>query len=209
MVKRTVDIAGAMAGLAVLTPLLVAVVTAILIDSGLPVFFVQERAGYLGRPFKIIKFRTMVHDADALSCGRIIGEVSQLITKSGRFLRRWSLDELPELVNVLKGDMSLVGPRPTLLNQVAHYDAFQQRRLDARPGLTGWAQVNGRNSLDWAHRIRLDVWYVEHWSLWLDLWILVRTAAVVTRHVDVYADTSPQGLLADDSGTPSAPHSQT
>lgn len=209
MVKRIADIAGATAGLAVLTPLLLAVGTAVLIDSGLPVLFLQERAGFLGRPFKIIKFRTMVQDADALSYGRIVGEDSQFITKSGRFLRRWSLDELPELVNVLKGDMSLVGPRPTLLKQVAGYDGFQRRRLEVRPGVTGWAQVNGRNSLDWPHRIRLDVWYVEHWSLRLDLEILARTIGVVTRHVDIYVDTSPQGPVADDGETLPAPHGRT
>lgn len=207
--KRALDVVVALIGLTVLSPLFLLIAVVIFSSSGGPVYFLQERVGLLGKPFRIIKFRTMVRGAHALSGGGIIGEGSQLITKPGKFLRLWSLDELPELVNVLKGDMSLVGPRPTLPEQVAAYDVFQRRRLQVRPGITGWAQVSGRNSLDWAHRICLDVWYVEHQSLWLDLRILVRTVGVVTRHVDVYADASLQGPVADDSGAPSVPHSQT
>ena len=208
--KRAFDVVVALIGLTILSPLLLLIMVVLLFSSGRPVFFLQERAGRLGKPFRIIKFRTMVQDAYALSGGRIIGEDSQLITKSGRFLRRWSLDELPELVNVLRGEMSLVGPRPTVREQVAAYDRFQQRRLETRPGITGWAQINGRMSLDWAHRIRLDVWYVEHWSLWLDLRILVRTVGVVVRHVDVYyTGASHSDSVTDDSETASGFHGKT
>jgi lipopolysaccharide/colanic/teichoic acid biosynthesis glycosyltransferase len=208
--KRALDVFVALIGLAVLSPLFLLIAVVILSSSGGPVYFLQERVGLLGKPFRIIKFRTMVRDAYTLSGGRIVGEDSQLITKSGRFLRRWSLDELPELVNVLKGDMSLVGPRPTLPEQVAAYDPFQRRRLEVRPGITGWAQVNGRMSMDWAHRIPLDVWYVEHRSLWLDLRILVRTVDVVTRHADVYyMGASHKDSVADDSETPSGLHRKT
>lgn len=201
--KRVFDVAVALMGMIALSPLLLLVTVVLLLSSGRPVFFLQERIGLLGKPFRIIKFRTMVQDAYALSGGTIVGEDSHLITKSGRFLRRWSLDELPELVNVVRGDMSLVGPRPTVPEQVAAYDRFQRRRLEVRPGITGWAQVNGRMSLDWGQRIRLDVWYVEHRSLWLDLRILVRTVGVVARHVDVYyTGASHKDSVTDDSETP-------
>ena len=181
MVKRSVDIVCAMIGLAVLTPLLLVVATAILIDSGRPVFFLQERIGLHGRTFRIIKFRTMTRDAEQRTKGQWITAGNPYVTPVGRFLRKTSLDELPELVNVLKGYMSLVGPRPTLPEQVAAYDVSQRRRLEVRPGITGWAQVNGRNSISWTERIKLDIWYIDHWTPWLDVRILLMTIGQVLR----------------------------
>jgi len=181
MVKRSVDIVCAMTGLAVLFPLLLVVATAILIDSGRPVFFLQERIGLHGRTFRIIKFRTMTRDAEQRTKGQWITAGNPYVTPVGRFLRKTSLDELPELVNVLKGYMSLVGPRPTLPGQVAAYDDVQRRRLEVRPGITGWAQVNGRNSISWTERIKLDVWYIDHWTPWLDVRILLMTIGQVLR----------------------------
>lgn len=207
--KRAADLVLSSAGLVVISPLLLLVATAILVDTGRPVFFLQERAGLVGRPFRIIKFRTMVQGADLVSFGKIVGEDSQLITRTGGFLRQWSLDELPELLNVVRGDMSLVGPRPTYVYQTASYSPEQKKRMLMKPGITGWAQVNGRNSLDWSHRICLDVWYVEHWSLWLDLKILVRTIGVVIHSTSVYAETSRRDSIVDDNQTPTTPSTGT
>ena len=153
------------------------------IESPGPVFFCQERIGKDGRPFKIWKFRTMVDGAVNLGLGYTTGPEDQRITRVGHVLRLLSLDEVPQLINVLLGDMSLVGPRPTLGYQVEQYDAEQRRRLDVKPGVTSLAAVNGRNALSWEERIEMDVWYVRHWSLWLDLKILAKTpwVALVTR----------------------------
>jgi lipopolysaccharide/colanic/teichoic acid biosynthesis glycosyltransferase len=185
--KRFLDVVASL-GLTVLLLIPLAFISlVILLDSGFPIFFVQERAGQGGRPFKIYKFRTMVQNAEQIGLGVYTEESDPRITRVGRWLRKWSLDELPQLFNVLKGDMSLVGPRPTLLYQVEKYNERQRKRLLVKPGITGWAQVNGRNSLTWPERIELDVWYVEHWSLWLDLYILfVRTPLVVLRREGVY-----------------------
>src|SRR5450830_1763150 len=190
MVKRSVDIVCAMTGLAVLFPLLLVVATAILIDSGRPVFFLQERIGLHGR-----KFRTMTRDAEQRTKGQWITAGNPYVTPIGRFLRKTSLDELPELVNVLKGDMSLVGPRPTLPEQVAAYDIFQRRRLEVRPGITGWAQVNGRNSISWTERIKLDVWYIDHWTPWLDVHILLMTIGRVLRQRGVEDVPPPDAIV--------------
>jgi len=205
VLKHTADCVLSSVGVVIVSPLLLVIAAAILVDTGRPVFFLQERAGLLGRPFRIIKFRTMVQGADVVSFGKIIGEDSQLITRTGGFLRRWSLDELPELLNVVRGDMSLVGPRPTLVYQTASYSPEQKKRMLMKPGITGWAQVNGRNSLDWSHRICLDIWYVEHWSLRLDLKILARTIGVVTRPSGVYAETSRRDSIVDGNRTPTTP----
>jgi len=195
MVKRSVDIVCAMIGLAVLTPLLLVVATAILIDSGRPVFFLQERIGLHGRTFRIIKFRTMTRDAEQRTKGQWITAGNPYVTPVGRFLRKTSLDELPELVNVLKGYMSLVGPRPTLPEQVAAYDVSQRRRLEVRPGITGWAQVNGRNSISWTERIKLDVWYIDHWTPWLDIRILLMTIGQVLRQRGVEDVPPPDSII--------------
>ena len=181
--------------LILLSPVLLALAAWIRIADGPGVLFVQERAGLRGRPFRMLKFRSMVHDSVALSAQLGIGDPYGLvendprITRCGRFLRRTSLDELPQLVNVVAGQMLLVGPRPDVLPQVAHYSPLDARRLEVKPGITGWAQVNGRDDIDWAQRFVLDRWYVDHRSARLDLRILWRTVADLRRgeppvHVD-------------------------
>ncbi|MCM3790361.1 sugar transferase [Domibacillus indicus] len=149
---------------------------------GNPVFYKQQRAGRNGIPFNVFKFRTMTDERDAL--GELLPDASRL-GKLGIFLRRYSLDELPQLWNVLRGDMSLVGPRPLFVHYVPLYNAQQARRLEVKPGLTGWSQVNGRNAISWEEKFRLDVWYVEKCSLWLDLYILLLTVWRVLRPVGI------------------------
>ncbi|MBK9519322.1 MAG: sugar transferase [Anaeromyxobacter sp.] len=177
--KRLVDGAAAAAGLVLLSPLLALVALAIRLDMGAPVLFRQERPGRHARPFRVVKFRTMRH---ALGRdGRPLPDAERL-TALGRFLRAASLDELPQLWNVLRGDLSLVGPRPLLMQYLPRYSPEQARRHEVLPGITGWAQVNGRNAISWEEKFALDVWYVDHWSLALDLKILALTALkVVTR----------------------------
>ncbi|WP_250007812.1 sugar transferase [Actinoplanes sp. M2I2] len=181
--------------LLLLSPVLVAVALWIRIADGPGILFVQERAGLRGRPFRMLKFRSMVHGSVAQSAALGIDDPFGLvendprITACGRFLRRTSLDELPQLLNVLTGRMLLVGPRPDVLPQVAHYSPIDARRLEVKPGITGWAQVNGRDDIDWPQRFILDRWYVDNWSPTLDLRILWRTVADLRRgeppvHVD-------------------------
>ena len=178
-IKRTIDIVGAASVLLVLSPLLLATVVCVVLEDGLPIFFTQKRAGQNEREFDILKFRSMrVNTASAETMGTVTGS-HPLVTRTGRFIRRFKIDELPQIINVLKGDLSLVGPRPTLLAQVEEYSDFERRRLEMKPGMTGWAQVNGNINLPWEDRIALDVWYVEHWSLVLDFKILLRTVGVV------------------------------
>lgn len=177
--KRTFDTSVSLMALVVLSPLLLLVSVAVLVSSGNPILFMQARVGLHGRAFHIIKFRSMTRDAEERIQGRFIPVDDPYVTPFGRFLRRTSLDELPELVNILKGDMSLVGPRPQLSAEAADYNEFQRRRLEVRPGLTGWAQVNGRNSISWTERFKLDAWYVDHWTPWLDLRILFMTVGQV------------------------------
>jgi len=172
-IKRLVDIAVSSAGLIILLPTMVIIGLAIRTAMGSPVFFRQVRPGYHAKPFEVIKFRTM---RDAMgSDGQPLPE-AQRLTRLGYALRRTSLDELPQLWSIFKGDMSLVGPRPLLMEYLPHYSAEQARRHDVKPGLTGWAQVHGRTLLDFDERFRLDVWYVDHWSLTLDLQIIAMTA---------------------------------
>jgi len=170
--KRLMDIAGSATGLLVLAIPLLVVGILVALRLGRPVLFKQMRAGRNGQPFKMIKFRTMTEGRD--SDGNLLADAERL-TPFGHWLRASSLDELPELWNVLKGDMSLVGPRPLLLDYLPLYSPEQGRRHSVRPGLTGWAQVNGRNSVDWARKFELDVWYVDRHNLWLDVKILVMT----------------------------------
>ncbi len=180
VLKRVVDCVGAGLLMLLMWPVLGVSVLAILVDSGRPVFFTQQRAGKHGIPFTVYKLRTLHIQTHNPTLPQA------LATRVGRVLRRWAIDELPQLWNVLKGDMSLVGPRPTLLDQVAHYSAYERRRLEVRPGLTGWAQVNGRNALSWPERIRLDVWYADNQSFWLDVRILLRTPLVLLAGEGVY-----------------------
>jgi len=159
-----------------------------------PAFFRQERIGKDGRPFIAYKFRSMVDKATSMGLGLNVAVNDSRITRVGTFLRRTSLDELPQLFNVLKGEMSLVGPRPTLAFQVARYDEVQRRRLLVKPGITGWAQINGRNAIPWEDRIKLDVWYVENWSLTLDFYIMLRTIKTWVRQEGLYG---PMGINYD------------
>jgi lipopolysaccharide/colanic/teichoic acid biosynthesis glycosyltransferase len=174
-VNRVVDALSAALGLAVASPLLAASAIAIKIEDGGPVFFHQTRVGKDGEDFELLKLRTMVVDAEQKGAGYAVDAGDSRITRVGRILRRTSVDELPQLWNVVRGEMSLIGPRPTLRYQVDTYTDRQRKRLDVRPGLTGWAQVHGRATLPWADRIDLDVWYVEHRSPRVDLTILLRT----------------------------------
>ena len=177
--NRVVDAALGGLGLALASPLLgVAAVAIKLHDSG-PVFYRQRRVGRDGEEFELLKLRTMEVGAEKKGAGLAVNEGDPRITRVGRVLRRLSLDEVPQLWNVVRGDMSLVGPRPTLAYQVDRYTPRQRRRLEVRPGITGWAQIHGRARLPWEDRIELDVWYVEHRSPWLDLKILVRTPAAL------------------------------
>ena len=186
MIKRLLDIAIALP-LSVLSAPLVALLTlAIRLESPGEPIYRQVRVGRDGRPFQIYKLRTMVSGAEFTGAGLAIAEGDARITRLGRWLRRYSLDELPNLWNVLRGEMSIVGPRPTLQHQVDHYTPRQRGRLAVKPGITGWAQVNGRASLPWPERIELDLWYVEHQSLALDLRILARTLGLVARGSGIY-----------------------
>jgi lipopolysaccharide/colanic/teichoic acid biosynthesis glycosyltransferase len=173
--KRALDVAGASVGLLVSAPFLAAAAAAVKLEDRGPVLYRQRRVGKGGSEFDLLKLRTMVVGAERLGAGYAVDESDPRITRAGRVLRRLSVDELPQLWNVVRGDMSLVGPRPTLAYQVERYTERQRRRLEVKPGITGWAQINGRASLPWSERIELDVWYVEHRSLWLDLRILART----------------------------------
>ena len=176
--KRLIDLLAAAALLVLLAPLLILIGVLVWRRLGSPVLFRQARPGLGGVPFQMVKFRTMRDAVDA--SGQPLPDVERLTT-FGRFLRSTSLDELPELWNVFKGDMSLVGPRPLLMEYLPLYSAQQARRHEVKPGITGWAQVNGRNSLDWPARFALDIWYVDNQSLWLDLRILCLTLLKVVR----------------------------
>ena len=173
--NRALDVAGASLGLVLASPFLAAAAIAIKLDGGGPVLYRQQRVGKDGREFELVKLRTMVVGAERQGAGWAVDHGDPRITRVGSVLRRVSLDEVPQLWNVVRGEMSLIGPRPTLAYQVEQYTPHQRRRLDVRPGITGWAQVQGRASLPWEERIELDVWYVEHRSPSLDLKILART----------------------------------
>jgi undecaprenyl phosphate N,N'-diacetylbacillosamine 1-phosphate transferase len=178
-IKRTLDVFLGLVGLGILVIPFAIIAVAIKLDSRGPIFFRQERVGRSGRLFKTLKFRTMIVGAAKKGLGFNIAKDDSRITRVGRFLRDWGLDELPQLINVLKGEMSIVGPRPTLKYQVDQYNGFQRRRLLVKSGITGWALIHGRNLLSWEERIKYDVWYVDHWSLWLDLWIMLKTLWIV------------------------------
>ena len=187
-VKWIVDRVVAAVALVFLSPVFLAIWVWVRRDAGKPVFFTQLRSGRDGVPFRLLKVRTMVQDAVAV--GQRLGLTEDpfgvvsddpRITRSGRVLRRTGIDELPQLVNIVRGEMSLVGPRPDLVEQVANYSEADRRRLAVRPGLTGWSQTHGREEIGWPERIEQDVWYIEHWSLWLDLKILFLTFAQLFR----------------------------
>ncbi len=179
MIRRAVDIVASSLGLGLGAPVLALAMLAIRLETPGPVFYRQLRTGREGRPFEVLKLRTMVDGAEHIGAGLAVNADDPRVTRVGAFLRRTSLDELPNLVNVLRGEMSLIGPRPTLPVQVEQYSDRQRGRLAIKPGITGWAQVNGRASLPWAERIELDLYYIEHRSLALDLKILRGTVAMV------------------------------
>jgi lipopolysaccharide/colanic/teichoic acid biosynthesis glycosyltransferase len=191
--NRPLDLALAGVLLVVTAPLLALAALAIRLESRGPVFYSQRRIGKDGRPFELLKLRTMVPGAESMGAGIYVLEGDPRITRVGRLLRRFSLDELPNLVNVVRGDLAIVGPRPTVQEQVDRYTQRQRRRLEVTPGITGWAQINGRASLPWPDRIELDVWYVEHRSLRLDLRILARTARMLATGHGLYSEELKQG----------------
>jgi lipopolysaccharide/colanic/teichoic acid biosynthesis glycosyltransferase len=174
-VNRALDVAGASLGLALASPVLAAAALAIKLEDRGPVLYRQRRVGKDGAEFELVKLRTMVPGAESQGAGWAVNRGDPRITRAGRLLRRLSLDELPQLWNVVRGDMSLIGPRPTLQYQVEQYTTRQRRRLEVKPGITGWAQIHGRATLPWEERIELDVWYVENRSARVDAKILLRT----------------------------------
>ena len=179
--NRSLDVALAGLGLVVASPLLAVAALAVKLEDGGPVLFRQVRVGKDGKDFELLKLRSMVVDAERQGAGFAVDRGDARITRVGRVIRRTSIDELPQLWNVVRGDMSVIGPRPTLRYQVERYTERQRRRLEVLPGLTGWAQIHGRTTLPWAERIELDVWYVEHRSPRVDLKILLRTPIALLR----------------------------
>jgi lipopolysaccharide/colanic/teichoic acid biosynthesis glycosyltransferase len=186
--KRALDLAIALPTAVILAPFIAGFAAAVRFETPGPIFFRQERIGIGGRPFQILKLRTLYDEPANRPADYLVSAGDQRITRVGAFLRRWSLDELPQLWNIIRGDMSVVGPRPTLGYQVEQYTPHQRRRLEVLPGVTGWAQIHGRNSVAWPQRIELDVWYVDHRSLRLDLKILLRTPGTLVRPGPVYGD---------------------
>ena len=183
--KRALDVIGASCALLAFGPVMIYIALRIWREMGSPVLFRQVRPGLQGKPFVMYKFRTMTEERDAE--GRLLPDEKRL-TPLGKFLRQYSLDEFPEFINVLKGDMSLVGPRPLLMEYLDRYTPEQARRHEVKPGITGWAQVNGRNALTWEEKFRLDVWYVDNWNLLLDLKILFLTLVKVLRREGISAE---------------------
>jgi sugar transferase EpsL len=170
--KRIFDFFGALVAIIILSPIIIVTSILVRLKLGSPIFFTQQRPGLHGKPFMLLKFRTMTSTKD--SEGNLLSDAERL-TQFGKFLRSSSLDELPELINVLKGNMSLVGPRPLLMQYLERYTPAQARRHEVRPGITGWAQINGRNALTWEEKFKLDVWYIDNLSIWLDIKILYLT----------------------------------
>lgn len=186
--KRALDLTVALPLAVVLAPVIGGLAAAVKVESSGPILFRQERIGRNGRPFEILKLRTLRHEDPERPVDYLLRANDDRITRVGAFLRRWSLDELPQLWNIIRGDMSIVGPRPTLGYQVEQYTPFQRRRLEVLPGITGWAQIHGRNHLTWPRRIEHDVWYVDHRSLSLDLRIMLATLRTLLQPQSIYGD---------------------
>jgi|SRR5579871_3178099 len=186
LVKRLFDIAAAAVCLTVLSPLIAIIAAAIKLEDGGTIFFVQDRVGLGGRVFRCPKFRTMTDGAPAIGRGGVVSTDDERLTRVGRVLRNWTLDEIPQLWSIVRGDMSVVGPRPWVPAQVDGLPAWARRRFDVRPGLAGWAWIHGRNLVPWTERIRLDVWYVDRWSLALDARILAKAFVLLARRDGVY-----------------------
>jgi len=196
--KRALDVALSASALAVVAPVIVGAAVVVYRDVGWPVIFRQKRGGLHGTVFEVLKFRTMRAAEDPQ--GRPLPD-SERLTKIGKFLRASSLDELPQLWNVLRGDMSIVGPRPFIADYLPKYSTTQRRRHEVRPGITGWAQINGRNAISWDEKLELDVWYVAHWSLFLDLKILASTVSYLLARRDISADDHATMPLFEGSKT--------
>jgi lipopolysaccharide/colanic/teichoic acid biosynthesis glycosyltransferase len=186
--KRALDLAIAVPAAVLLAPVVAGFAAAVKLETRGPIFFRQERIGRGGKPFQILKLRTLYDEPHDGPADYLIAAGDQRITRVGAFLRRWSLDELPQLWNIIRGDMSVVGPRPTLGYQVEQYTPHQRRGLETLPGVTGWAQIHGRNRVAWPQRIELDVWYVDHRSLRLDLKILLLTPRILFEYRSIYDD---------------------
>ncbi len=184
--KRCFDLIVTTFGIIIISPLLLIIALAVKLSSRGPIIFQQIRSGLDCKPFTAYKFRTMVEGAEHIGLGYEVAENDSRITKVGKFLRDTSLDELPQLFNILKGEMSLIGPRPTIPSEVAKFTERQKMRQQAKPGISGWAQVNGRNLLSWDEKIELDIWYVENWSFLLDLKILWKTIFVLLKRDELY-----------------------
>ncbi len=198
-IKRLFDLCGSLVFLCLFSPVVLVISLMVRKKIGSPVFFCQERTGLNGKPFTIYKFRTMTEEIDEE--GKILPDEQRLVS-FGSFLRRTSLDELPEFLNVLKGEMSLVGPRPLLIEYMERYSSEQKRRHKVKPGITGWAQINGRNMISWDERFKMDLWYIDHWNLWLDLKILFSTLLIVFKREGISAEghaTMPEFLGGDSS----------
>lgn len=192
--KRFLDILLSSTALILLSPVMGLIALAIKIEDGGPVFYVQERLGKDGKIFRCYKFRSMVVNAEKTGLGLKVARDDPRITRVGRILRHWRLDEIPQCFNVLKGDMSIVGPRPAIPAHLNRYTPYQRRRLEMKPGMAGWAFVNGNNAIPWEKRIELDIWYVDHWSLWLDFVILLKAVGVVLRREGLY---DAEGMVRD------------
>ncbi len=195
IIKRVMDVVAASLGLLILSPVIAIISVMVLITMGRPIFFRQIRPGLRGKPFEIIKFRSMRDDSDEIGIQLSDG---QRLTRFGNFLRNYSVDEIPQLINILKGDMSIVGPRPLLYDFFPYYTVQEMRRHEMKPGVTGPAQVNGRNNLNWDDRLKMDVDYVDNWSLWLDIKIIFKTAMVVIKRDGVKTDGYETFLRLDD-----------
>jgi lipopolysaccharide/colanic/teichoic acid biosynthesis glycosyltransferase len=193
-VKYAVDFLFGILAVLVTSPLLAVVALLIRTDSRGSVFYRQARVGRDGLVFRIFKFRTMVEGAEHIGLGREVAKDDERITRVGKWLRTTSIDEIPQVINVVLGQMSLIGPRPGTPRHAEMYTDRQRRRLEVKPGITGWAQVNGRNSLSWEDRIELDIWYIDHWSPWLDLRILARTPLALLQSEGLYG---PGGVTTD------------
>jgi sugar transferase EpsL len=196
-VKRIFDILFALSAFIFLLPIFLFIIIALFLIEGMPIFFTQTRPGKHGVPFQVIKFRTM---KESRTNNRLLLPDEERITRFGNFLRRSSLDELPELINVIKGEMSIVGPRPLLMQYLERYSKEQSRRNEVLPGITGWAQVHGRNAISWEEKFILDVWYVDHWSFWLDIRIIFTTIGKVIKREGV--SQQGQATMEEFMGTP-------
>lgn len=189
--KRLFDIAVSTTALICLSPIIALIAVAIKLDDDGPVLFIQDRVGRGRRNFRCYKFRTMVAGAEKIGHGLTVVENDSRITRVGRLLRLWTLDEIPQLLNVLKGDMSIVGPRPWVPPQAEYCPPADCRRFNFKPGMAGWAWIHGRNRLPWNERVRLDLWYVDHWSLSLDFSILAKASVLLLRRDGVYVSETP------------------